>query len=1095
MPCKGVAFGLRIARALLLCIALLPCTTPARAQSPDKLRGQNYDLHVPLTDQERAYLAGLPVLRLGFDSTWPPYAFVNASGRLDGISADYLKYIVQTLHLRIERVPSKSWSDAVRLANSGQVDVLAAMSQSNQLTTPFLATQPYIDYPEVIVTRKDGRTVRDIRDLDGLNVAMVRDSGVGVAPGLSSLVAFHRIEVDSVEEGLHLVAGGKTDAFIGNLGVAARLIEQHYAGVLQVSGATGYSQSLTFGVAPAYEPLRILMDRVLKAIPEEDRERIQNTWLSASLEYGVPRRTLWRVLTPISIVVLISIIVLSLIIVYLRKEIRRRHWTEQELRFQIQFQQSLMATAPIPVFVKDLHGRYISVNPAFEKIVGRKAETLLGKKASDVHPKHVASNDQLEIITREVLSTGKLVQGELQYRSNSGDTHDVIYWLQMVAEERRRPRALLGILVDVSELRAMEREQRALKRQLMELTQVLPAMLFQVRYSTGRGFSPVFISNYAEKLIGLSQEELMAAPERWLAMVSSQAHRQLWRALLRSRRSNAPIEQELILDLQDGRSVWVRLEAVCHQNTHGGCIYSGYLTDVTQLKMQTESLARAKQDAEQAVRVKDVFLATMSHEIRTPMSGVIGVLDLMDRSRMHAEDRHLLDMARGAARTLLRILNDVLDFSKSQSGHLTIENRPFSLRTVVEEVMGLFAPEMKRKGLRFDVFVSSLIAPGYVGDGQRIAQVLLNLVGNSLKFTDEGCIGIVVEALPVDAVTQTQRLSMTVRDTGVGIDEAEQTRLFEPFVQVGMRHQGGTGLGLAICKRLIKAMSGDIQLRSALGKGTSIDIGLTLPVDIHAMPEGTNTAVEQAADHESMVIPVVEPAVPVKLPIADKSILLVEDQAINRELLIRQLKLLGVEQFDVAINGLEAWQAYEKQSHKLVITDCAMPVMDGETLIRHIRDKEAVTGTNAYVVALTANAMERQRQACLEAGANEVLVKPVDLDQLRTLVTRVFTSPASVTSAIQPPEGIPAEEWPKLRERILEDVAHELDVAREALRRQARPQAWHAIHRILGIARWFKLSDVASEAQIIQAALDDERMHEVDLKPLEQAIVTLTACV
>jgi CheY-like chemotaxis protein len=486
----------------------------------------------------------------------------------------------------------------------------------------------------------------------------------------------------------------------------------------------------------------------------------------------------------------------------------------------------------------------------------------------------------------------------------------------------------------------------------------------------------------------------------------------------------------------------------------------------------------------------------MSHEIRTPMSGVIGVLDLMNRSRLHDEDRHLLDMARGAAGTLLRILNDVLDFSKSQSGKLTIESQPFSLRTVIDEVTGLFEPEIRHRGLHFDAFVSELVAPGLIGDGQRLAQVLFNLVGNALKFTDQGGIGVAVDAQPVDPVTQAQGLSITVRDTGIGIDEAEQARLFEPFVQAGTRHQGGTGLGLAICKRLIHAMGGTISLRSAVGKGTSVEITLALPVDVHAMPAQAQAKTQQ--DDGALAkaaTPVAAGVAPLAFTIPDKSILVVEDQAINRELLLRQCQALGIQSLDVAVDGLEAWHAYEKHAYTLVITDCAMPRMDGEALIRRIRADEKNGRGSAYLVALTANAMDSQRQACLDAGANEVLVKPVNLDQLRTVLASAFGStPPAVSAATAPswlPESIPADEWPQLRERIVVDMGREFSAAREAVAGSNWKRAYDAVHRILGVAKWFGLSDIASLSAAIQAALDEQRTEDVVLEPLEEAIAAL----
>ncbi|MFK2891654.1 ATP-binding protein [Dyella flagellata] len=1086
---------LRRAGILALCACALAGPTLARAQFvEDPQHAANYDLHIPLTAQERAYLASLPTLRVGMDPNWSPYAFVNRKGQLDGISANYLNYVTKSLHIKVERVDTKSWSETVRAANDGQIDVLMAVSSSSQLTAPFVQTQAYINYPEVIVAR-NGRRLEDIHDLDGLKIAQVDNGGTGPSPGLDTSVGFHRMLVQSVQEGLRLVASGQVDAFVGNLGVAQRLIHQNYAGVLYVSGATGYSRSLSIGLAPQYEPLRLLMDRALKAIPEEDRERIQNTWLPASLEYGVPRRTLWEVLTPIGVVILVSIIVLGLIIAYLRREIYQRRRAQQELQYQNRFLESLMATLPVPVYVKDLQGRYIMVNPAFQKIVGRQAGELIGRTATEVHPMHTASNDRLETLTSEVLSTGRLAHGELQYRSNSGDLHDVIYWLQMVHEEKQRPRAMLGILVDVSALRAMERQQRALKRQLIELTQMVPAVLFQMRYVPGVGFTPVFINHYAETLTGFLQQELMSDSARWLPLVTPAARWRLWRALLRARRNHADVEQELVLTREDGSQVWVRLEAVCHQSTEEGCIYTGYLGDVTQFKLQAESLAQAKQQAEQAARVKDVFLATMSHEIRTPMSGVIGVLELMGRSRMHPDDQHLLDMARGAAVTLLRILNDVLDFARSQSNQLTIDPRPFSVHRVIDGVVGLFAPEIRKKGLRFDILVSSLVAASHIGDEQRLTQVLMNLVGNALKFTDVGSIEVTVQAQPIDPLVQTQELVITVRDTGVGIDEAEQLRLFEPFVQAEGSHRGGTGLGLVICKRLIQAMGGDIRLRSARGKGTSVEVTLALPANGSALDDTKEVAYTMTVDTGQSSANAAQPP-PNARPawnIPASSILLVEDQALNRELLERQLQALGVDAFDVASDGLQAWKACEKQAYSLVITDCAMPEMDGETLIRQIRARELGTAKRSYVVALTANAMEPQHKACLEAGADAVVLKPMDVEQLRTLLKQVFGPAALMSPLALPPASIPAEEWPWLRERILTDLQKELQVASGAISGQDWKRAWNAVHRILGVARLFKLTGIVALASAIQEELDKQDTSGVVIKPLEDAILALTA--
>ena len=336
-------------------------------------------------------------------------------------------------------------------------------------------------------------------------------------------------------------------------------------------------------------------------------------------------------------------------------------------------------------------------------------------------------------------------------------------------------------------------------------------------------------------------------------------------------------------------------------------------------------------------------------------------------------------------------------------------------------------------------------------------------------------------------------MSMTVRDTGIGIDEAGQARLFEPFVQVGTRHQGGTGLGLAICKRLITAMGGEIRLRSAPGKGTSVDIVLTLPIDTEAA-DGRGIAANAQQDPADAAASAPSAAT-LELSIPEGSILLVEDQPLNQELLARQFQALGVRAFDTANNGLEAWQAYRKHAYALVLTDCAMPMMDGEELIRHIRASEANTDHPACLIALTANATDQQRQACLEAGADDVIIKPVDLVQLRDLLIRVFGgastfSPRPAVAENDLPAGISGEEWRELRKQIVVDMQRDLATAQDQMSKQNWQQAWEAAHRILGTARWFKLKQIVALASAAEEALRKERT-DVAFEPLRVAIASL----
>jgi two-component system sensor histidine kinase EvgS len=535
------------------------------------------------------------------------------------------------------------------------------------------------------------------------------------------------------------------------------------------------------------------------------------------------------------------------------------------------------------------------------------------------------------------------------------------------------------------------------------------------------------------------------------------------------------VRGEFELALGGARSTWVNLEAAPQTREDGEVVWSGYVHDVSEAKQIQGALVAAKQDAEGASRARDTFLATVSHEIRTPMSGVVGILQLLDHGRLSSDDQHLLDMARSATELLLRILNDILDFAKSENGELALECAPMSVTEIVERTAGIVVPEMERKGLHFDVEVSHELAPRHVCDGQRLGQVLLNLLGNASKFTDYGAVSLSVSVL---ATTEDeQRLQISVADTGIGIAREDQVRLFSPFAQA--RHNssgryGGTGLGLAICKGLIESMGGSIALDSEFGRGTTVSIELPLPVDRSAMPRWPDAAAGGASGHQG----------------TSRRILLVEDQIINREVLKRQLANLRITECDIATNGVEALKALERQRYAMVITDCAMPVMGGVELMRHIRQRESGTGGRTALVALTANATQQQRDECFVAGADDVFVKPLEPEQLCALLERHgITAPpiAELEKA-----GIPAERHTDLWEKLQRTLAAEMSALLTLSLDEEGARARDIVHRIVGAASWFHLDDVAQAAMRLERCLRNGETPHADLFALQTAIARAT---
>jgi PAS domain S-box-containing protein len=1055
--------------SLLALVALAGC--PSSHDMPRSPRNGG-GLRLSLSPQERAYLASLPVLRIGTDPQWAPMTYVDDHSHLEGISADYLNLVQQTLGVRFRIVPTRSWAETIELANRGGLDLVVAASPADGLDAGFHYSKPYVRYPVVIVTRETAPFIGSPSDISGAEVALVKDSEI-IRAELPSLRDMRTITVSTADEGLHAVATGRAFAYIGNLGVVDRLVREKYAGILRVAAPTGHIEELSFGVASGFAPLVPLINRVLTSIPEGEREYIQNSWLSTRFTLGIPARTLWIVLTP---AVLLTIVFLAVICAYmfrLRKEVRQRRWTERELVFETQFKTLLMNTIPIPVFVKDAEGRYLGVNHAYEEALGIRAEALIGKHLPITGPIHEEDAREIIGITDRVIATGRPAHGEIRYHGPDGALHDAVYWVQLCKADDEMPRAVVGAFVDVSDLRRMERREIDLKRQLVELTQALPAVVFQLRFARGRRsrFDLDFVNRRAYELLPLPRAvsgDLSDTLAAFMRCLDAAARLRLVRLFLRSARSLDPVRGEFELALGGGHHAWVNLEAAPQARENAEVLWSGYVHDVTVAKLTQAALVEAKHDAEEASRARDVFLATVSHEIRTPMSGVAGILQLLDHGRLAPDDQHLLDMARNAAEILLRILNDILDFAKSENGDLSLACAPMSVTEIVERTTGIIAPEMARKGLHFDIDISHELAARHVGDGHRLGQVLLNLLGNAAKFTDYGTVSLSVAVIVSSACEQ--RLLIRVADTGIGIAREDQKRLFSPFTQArssAAGRVGGTGLGLAICKQLVESMGGSIALESEVGRGTTVSIELSLPIDDEAMLRGCDDGAP------ARPIDVVAPCDEASC----RRILLVEDELINREVLRRQLVNLRIDECDVAGNGVEALKALERCQYAMVITDCAMPVMGGTELMRRIRQRENGSARRTTLVALTANAMPQQREECFAAGADAVYVKPVEPEQLRALLERYGISAGERAEVAPSPTtgleraGIPPERHADLWEKLQRTLAEEMAALLALSINEDAERAREIVHRILGAASWFHLEEVAQAAMRLEQCL------------------------
>jgi len=595
--------------------------------------------------------------------------------------------------------------------------------------------------------------------------------------------------------------------------------------------------------------------------------------------------------------------------------------------------------------------------------------TTLTRLFSQVHPEDVESVNQA---FRDALTASKPFY-EITHRVQRPDGSWM--WVRShgkVSEHDAEGRALrlVGTNADVTWEKSAVEELARNERELRAISDNVPATIVRL----DREYRYLYANRRYGGLVGRSPDGLVGL--RLSDVLGSETF-----ALIEPHFAKA-LDGEMVTYSREvlvaGRRRWLEVTVIPDVNSEWdvqGCFGIGL--DITERREIERRMIEARENAEAAARAKSEFLATMSHEIRTPMNGVLGLADLLLDTALDPEQRSYVETLQRSGSALLDILNDILDMSKIEAGKFALEPIAFDLATLVEDVAALWTPRAQAKGLELMVAIRPDCPRRLIGDPGRIRQVLGNLAGNAVKFTERGHVLLRVSA--PDRATGGQHLLFEVEDSGVGIAPQARLRLFEPFTQADAsttRRFGGTGLGLAICKRLVELMEGEIGVDSDIGVGSRFWFTASLPAAADAaVDERIESAKGDCARDDRDAVRYTG------------KVLLVEDNDVNRKVASAVLRKLGLAVVEAA-NGREAIDLCQEASFDLVLMDMHMPEMDGLEATRVLRARESAGGGRLPILAMTANVLPEARAACRDAGMDDFVPKPFVRKQLLEALSR-----------------------------------------------------------------------------------------------------------
>lgn len=620
--------------------------------------------------------------------------------------------------------------------------------------------------------------------------------------------------------------------------------------------------------------------------------------------------------------------------------------------------------SPAPMYLSTVNpSRLVEVNQSFIDLTGYDPKKILGKNSLEIG---MLNADEREKIVEYFAKTGSLKNYEVTFYDKSGKKHYALLSSETVEIDGKKH--VLSLYYDITARKQSEKELASARSLLVEAMSI--------------GRMGTFENNVGEQKVTWSKEvyDIMEMPYQSEPLTYDEYVNSIHPAdldivirkiedTLKNKLPDVTINRFIT---KKGKTKWIETRVVPILNEAGDIfVFRGTMQDITELKETEQQLRGAKEVAEQSVIAKEQFLANMSHEIRTPMNGVLGFTDLLIKTKLDREQKGFVHAIETSGKNLMALINDILDYSKIEAGMMSIDETPLSIRGIFSSLFVLFNDRVKKKKIKLSFKSDKNIPEIVIGDPVRLTQIITNLVGNSIKFTEEGSVGVSAKLL--EETNEKVRIQFSVKDTGIGIEKEKLTSVFERFNQGSndtTRKYGGTGLGLSIVKKLAELQGGGVSVESTLKKGSVFYVEISY----------------KKAGPEKNMEPVRKNKTTGAKSLARLSILLVEDNRLNQKLAEKVLLDFGFD-VDIAANGKIAVNKIKKTHYDLVLMDMQMPEMNGYEATTMIREK---LQNNTPIIAMTAHAMGSEKERCLALGMNDYISKPFKADDLYNKIATIY---------------------------------------------------------------------------------------------------------